>query len=93
MPLCETAAGVVRGAHVDDHEHDAVPPAPTREKQEPVKRIVTILGSGTPAIDAFGDARPLPVSASSAPRTFMTLGAVRCDQDVGLNVLDSTFLI
>lgn len=94
MPLCETAASVVGGDHPDvAHQQDAVPPSPTREKQEPVRRLVTTLGACGGAIDAPDDARPLPVSASSAFRSFITLGAVRCDQDVGLNVLDSTFLI
>lgn len=94
MPLCEMAASVVRGDHAPAaHDHDAVPPAPAREKQEPAERMVNILGAGAAAIEACDDARPLPVSASSAPRSFMTLGAVRCDQDVGLHVLDSTFLI
>jgi hypothetical protein len=90
MPLCEMAASFVRS---DDHQHDAIPPAPARETQEPVKRVVSLPGSNAAAIGAPVDARPLAISASSAPRSFMTLGAVRCDQDVGLHVLDSTFII
>ena len=32
-------------------------------------------------------------SASARHRSFISLGATRCDQDVGLNVLVHTFLI
>lgn len=93
MPLCEMATSFMRSDHADDHPNDAVPPAPARETQEPVKRLVSLPGTSAAAIGAAVDARPLAVSAASAPRSFMTLGAVRCDQDVGLHVLDSTFLI
>lgn len=93
MPLCAMATGVVRGDHADDHQHDAIPPAPVREKQEPVKRLASLPGVSVAATNAPADTRPLAVSPSSAPRSFMTLGAVRCDQDVGLHVLDSTFRI
>lgn len=94
MPLCETAASVVTGDYADvAHEHNAVPPAPAREKQEPVKRLVTALVMTAPAVGRPGETGPLAISALSALRSFISLGAVRCEQDVGLHVLDSTFLI
>jgi hypothetical protein len=95
MPLCEMAASVVRGDHGNDHhEHEALPPAPARDKQEPVKRIATGLTSPfSPVLIVDDHGRALSPSASTSYRSFITLGAVRCDQDVGLNVLVATFLI
>jgi hypothetical protein len=94
MPICELAASVMRGdPAADDHEHDAVPPPPSREKQEPVKRIATEVPS-TFRLAAMGGApRAIAPTATNAYRSFITLGAVRCDRDVGLHVLVETFLI
>ena len=36
---------------------------------------------------------PFPPFSAAAYRTFITLGAVRCDRDVGLHTLLATFLI
>jgi hypothetical protein len=92
MPICQRAASVMRGDPAG-HEHDATPPAPAREKQEPVKRFAT----EAPAVFRFADAGTLPRALAPTPttgyRSFITLGAVRCDRDVGLHVLVETFLI
>ncbi|HEX2061810.1 MAG TPA: hypothetical protein VHK90_13810 [Thermoanaerobaculia bacterium] len=90
MPVCHLAASLMRG-DVAEHDHDATTPA--REKQEPVKRIVTRVTSVfrlAVAAEAMRIAAPSPATAY---RSFVTLGAVRCDQDVGLHVLVETFLI
>lgn len=93
MPICEMAASVMRGDHAEhgEHEHDATPP-PAREKQEPVKRIATEVPS---VFRLIGDdvARIAAVTPANDYRSFITLGAVRCDRDVGLHVLVETFLI
>ena len=95
MPLCDMAASVMRGDHGadgHDHEHDAVPP-PAREKQEPVKRIATVVP------EAFRLPTTLSMARLSAPtpetgfRSFISLGATRCDQDIGLHALVETYLI
>jgi hypothetical protein len=91
MPLCETAANIVAGGH-GEHDHDATPATPVREN-EPVKRLLTVLTTTSPIDSVARVAAPLAVTASAAPRSFMSLGAVRCDQDVGLHLLDVTFLI
>jgi hypothetical protein len=95
MPICEMAANVVRGDHAghDDHEHDAVPPSPAREKQEPVKRIATEVPYAFRLAAAAAEQRVLAPASTTAYRSFITLGAVRCDRDVGLHVLVETFLI
>ena len=76
MPVCELAAAMMRGDR--GHQHDATP-AP--EKQEPVKRIATVV----PQV--------FRLAAATTDRSFITLGAVRCDRDVGLHVLVETFRI
>lgn len=91
MPICEMAASVMRGDH-DTHEHEATPP-PAREKQEPVKRIATEVPNVFRLSAVAGEARPLTNTAASGYRSFITLGAVRCDRDVGLHVFVETFLI
>lgn len=95
MPLCEMAASVMRGDHgPDGHDHDdAVPPAPTREKQEPVKRIATQVPVAFRLASLAPAERSVNPTATTAYRSFISLGAVRCDSDVGLHVLVETFLI
>lgn len=95
MPVCEMAANVMRGDHAghDDHEHDAVPPSPSREKQEPVKRIATEVPAVFRLAIGAAETRLATPSPATGYRSFITLGAVRCDRDVGLHVLVETFLI
>lgn len=91
MPLCEAAMRVMSG-DTDDGQGER-PSAPAREKQEPVPRIVTIVPSSCRF--AGSTATPLIPSTRSGTgyRSFIALGALRCDHDVGLHVLDETFLI
>lgn len=94
MPICETAASIMRGDHgADGHDHDAVPPPPGREKQEPVKRIATEVPALFRLAVVSEAERSVAPSATTAYRSFISLGAVRCDRDVGLHVLVETFLI
>ena len=94
MPICETAASIMRGDHgAEGHDHDAVPPSPGREKQEPVKRIATEVPALFRLAVVSEAERSLAPSATTAYRSFISLGAVRCDRDVGLHVLVETFLI
>lgn len=94
MPLCETAANVMRGDHHDGHDrdHDAVP-LPAREKQEPGKRVATDVPNVFRLVLSTASARAIALSPAAAHRSFITLGAVRCDQDVGLHILAQTFRI
>src|SRR5438552_4026920 len=90
MPLCQTAAAIMSGQH--HHDPAAQTPMPAREKQEPVKRMSTELPF------AFGVARPSVQLRTATPtaaagyRSFISLGATRCDQDVGLHLFIETFL-
>lgn len=94
MPVCQMAASIMRGddsAH-GGHEHDAVPP-PSREKKEPVKRIATEIPQAFRLSIVSPEPRLAAASAMTSYRSFITLGAIRCDCDVGLYDLGETFLI
>ena len=90
MPICEMAANIMRGEAHAEHEPDTTP---AREKQEPSRRVVTQLPSVFRVAAADAAARIVAPSPVSGYRSFITLGAVRCDRDVGLHVLVETFLI
>ncbi len=92
MPICEMAASVMRGETHAGHDgnHDAVPPA--REKQEPVKRIAAEAPFAFRLVAVSAVSRVV-ASPTSSYRSFITLGAIRCDRDVGLHVLDNSFLV
>ena len=91
MPICEMAASMMRGDHTGHDEHNTIPPS--REKQEPVKRIATVVPSTFRLIAVSAHTRVAQPSPSTRYRSFITHGAVRCDRDVGLHVLVETFLI
>lgn len=86
MPLCQMAVAVMSGEH---HQQ----PMPAREKQEPVKRMATNVPRALP-LAALAPLRRVstPIDAS-AYRSFISLGALRCDQDIGLHLLIHTLQI
>ena len=94
MPLCQMAVSVIRGDHDrHDHEHEALPPAPAGEKREAVKQIATDLPLAFRFVGFVGGSHLMTPSSSTAHRSFITLGAVRCDEDVGLNIVLQIFRI
>ena len=94
MPLCDMAAAVMRGDHHDDgHAHESEPATPVRQKEEPAKRLTTLLPHTTSVHMSARVEPPTAPRSETAYRSFISLGAIRCDQDVGLNVLDQTFRI
>lgn len=95
MPLCEMAATMVRGDHggASDHEHDATP-APARQKDDSMNRVATSLPPVARLAERAATATSTIAAASrTAHRSFITLGAIRCDQDVGLHVFVELFRI
>jgi hypothetical protein len=91
MPLCQLAVGYISGEHAG--HQGAQQPLPAREKQEPVKRIATDLPrSFQLAVVSSMSRAAIPIDAA-AYRSFISLGALRCDQDVGLHLLVATLLI
>ena len=89
MPVCGMAADMMRGGAHDDH---ATPPAP-REKQAPVQRMVTTLAPAFRFCVASSTRHAIAPASAIAYRSFITLGAIRCDSDIGLHALFDTFLI
>lgn len=93
MPLCEMAASIVRGdSGAAEHEHDAVPPA-EREKRDLTTRIVTVAPETFRLSTSISDQRLSAATSRDSYRSFISHGASRCDQDVGLYTLLDTFLI
>ncbi|HUP62581.1 MAG TPA: hypothetical protein VNA69_19415 [Thermoanaerobaculia bacterium] len=88
MPICELAMNVMRGD--DGADRDATP---ARQKEEPVKRIATSMPQTFRLTMSPATAAVLATASETALRSFVSLGAVRCDQDVGLHVLVETFRI
>ncbi|MEA2163529.1 MAG: hypothetical protein QOK37_1656 [Thermoanaerobaculia bacterium] len=88
MPLCRLAVDFIA-----PHGHDdARKSLPAREKQEPVRRIATSLPRVFQLAAITNVQRATAIDATIY-RSFISLGAVRCDQDVGLYLLDGTLLI
>jgi hypothetical protein len=88
MPVCHMAMGMIAGT--DDGEN---PAAPAKEKQEPVKRIATEVPRVFRLAADSSAPRAAAPDAVAGYRSFISLGAVRCDQDVGLHVFVETFRI
>ena len=94
MPLCHLASEMLTGHH-DGDEHDSdhpVTPPPSRER----------LVFASPSIETFVPARLFLTTdgirqrldtARSDRRSFISLGAVRCENDVGLHLLLATFRV
>jgi hypothetical protein len=87
MPLCEMAVSAVRG------DSPSVPVPPARDQQEPVKRIITMVPVAYRLAIDTRTAHAATPAASTTYRSFISLGATRCDRDVGLHVLVDTFRI
>jgi hypothetical protein len=85
LPFCPMAIGIL-------HPHHEPPSPPAQKMHEPVKRIATAL----PAVLRIA-VRPhawrLTAGNAVACRSFISLGAARCDDDVGVYLLAVTFLI
>lgn len=91
MPFCHAAMQVITPEH-DDLHGAAQQQMPARAKQEPVKRITTELPR-TIRVSITQASSRLGMTATTAYRSFISLGALRCDQDVGLHLLAGTLLI
>jgi hypothetical protein len=92
MPLCHLAMGIINGEHADHHD-GAQKPLPARAKQEPVKRIATEVPRSFQLAALALVLRATAPADTSVYRSFISLGALRCDQDVGLHLLVGTLLI
>jgi hypothetical protein len=92
MPLCHQAMDFIGGAH-GGRRDGAQPPLPARAKQGPAKRIATELPRSFHIAALTSVRRAAAPAGTTAYRSFISLGALRCDHDVGLHLLVVTFLI
>lgn len=92
VPLCHLAIDFISGEH-GDHHGGSQQPMPAREKQEPVKRIATDVPRSFHLQMTKTAERQVVAIDATAYRSFITLGAIRCDQDIGLHLLVGTLLI
>ena len=94
MPLCHVASEVLTGHHHGDHhggEHPATPP-PSREKLSLSSPSVMTPAAANLFAPRNGVTQSLQ-QARSDLRSVISLGAVRCENDVGLHLLLTTFRI
>jgi len=85
MPLCHLAAQSEQAETGDS--------TPAREKEQPVRRIASETPSSFRLGNVSGRETRIAPAAATAYRSYISLGAVRCDRDVGLHLMDSTLLI
>lgn len=91
MPVCEMAAQLMRGEQPQAHD-DSPLPAPVREKQATSKELLPAV-SNRFAVTTWRAHVPAPASARNTYRSFIAHGALRCDDDIGLQLLGHAFLI
>jgi hypothetical protein len=93
LPLCHIAIGILNGGHGDADRQQPVPPAPQKQDVSGPSLLTTLAAKHSLVrTDTFSMSQPRysPV----AHRNFISLGAVRCDDDVGLHrLLIETFRI
>lgn len=92
MPICQMAASVMRG-DVDPGPENPAVPAESQDRRDAVKRIVTTVPGSVRVLAANTMQRLLPPAAATGYRSYISLGAIRCDRDVGLYVLAESFLV
>lgn len=93
LPMCHLAADFLGGEHHDDDtDHHPTPPPERRQVSGPSLVMAVNARAAIARADVAGVCR---VHCSPvAHRSYISLGAVRCDQDVGLQrLLIVTFLI
>jgi len=86
MPLCHVAIDMI-GEHGAKQQQ-----VPASKKQEPAPRMATGLPR-TFQLSMASASSGVAVNATTAYRSFISLGAIRCDRDVGLHLLIATLLI
>ena len=92
MPLCHIATHLLHGGADDDHHDHDPQTAPVPQKQEPVKQAIKFLRPLPFPSNVATLVSQTPSTTPAAYRSFVTLGAARCDDDVGRRLAALTFL-
>jgi hypothetical protein len=92
IPLCHLASAMLQGGRADS-ERQPAPPAPTKQQLKPPP-LITTLTSRQVFDHQNGATLGLVDHSPAAHRSFIALGALRCDDDVGVQrLLLQTFRI
>lgn len=94
MPICHMASEVLTGHHEGDEHGENHPATPATSREKSASRVLPPVR--TLAAELFPPAQASAQSldpALTSIRSFVSLGAVRCENDVGLHLLLTTFLI
>ena len=86
IPLCHVAIDVMAGQDAPQQQ------VPASKRQEPAPRMATELPRAL-HLRMTASSSPIAVNAITAYRSFISLGAIRCDRDVGLHLLVTALLI
>lgn len=89
-PLCTMAAGMMTGQH---HGADEKTQVPAAEKQNQPSKFSTDLTARYSAVNPDVSHRNVIPAGRKGLRDQVSLGALRCDQDVGSDVMLQTFRI
>lgn len=92
MPLCNLASAILSG-HPDGNEQRSAQPATAPRSHEKVSAAAPATLGLNPFFGTTDGTRARLETARSDPRSFISLGAVRCEDDVGLLLLLTTFRI
>lgn len=88
MPLCHVAADVLRGTESESSQ----PLLPAQATERATRISPSLVPDLFPSASLPGAVLTAPAS-SGALRSYITLGALRCDDDIGLVLLLNTFRI
>jgi hypothetical protein len=91
MPFCHVAIDMMTGEH-GEHHGSQPQQVPASKKKEPAPRMATELPR-TFHLSIASSSSGVAVNAATAYRSFISLGATRCDRDVGLHLLVGALLI
>lgn len=89
LPLCHVAMDIMRG----DRQQERQPQLPAREKDQPSKPIATEVSRVFRVASFSAPQIHVAPTAGTAYRSFISLGAMRCDQDIGLHLIAGILLI
>jgi hypothetical protein len=88
IPFCHVAIGMMAGEQHGSPQQQV----PASKKQEPAPRMTTEVPRAF-HLSMTASSSAIARNPMTAYRNFMSLGAVRCDRDVGLHLFIVTFLI
>ena len=87
LPLCHIAEHMLHADHHDGEDDHHPVPTPTQKQQVSGPSLFTILAAKRSADRSDSFALSQPRYSPVSHRTYISLGALRCDQDVGLQRL------